>query len=118
MTLLGQPRKRTAAPVRLLRAESQPLTGTLLDISASGAFVEVEPAPDVGTAVEVELLATAGALRLRGQIVRTGQMKRELHHPAMEHLIVRVPGVGLRFDALAAEQRLRLGQFLSTLEEG
>ncbi len=38
-------------------------------------------------------------------------------HPRIAHLVVRVPGVGLRFEALAAEQSARLGRFLSALEE-
>ncbi|HUB07553.1 MAG TPA: PilZ domain-containing protein [Myxococcales bacterium] len=115
----AQTRKRTTTPVRIHRSGTEPLAATLLDISPSGAFVELEAPLEVGTPLEVELQIPAdGALRLAGTVVRQGRMAKPMPHPKIEHLVVRVPGVGLRFEGLAANQTLQLGQFLSTLEEG
>lgn len=44
-------------------------------------------------------------------------MDKSLRHPDVEHLLVSVPGVGIRFTPLAPDQSTQLSQFLSTLEE-
>jgi hypothetical protein len=49
--------------------------------------------------------------------VRAGRMHKPVRHATLEHLVVRVSGVGLRFNGLAAEESVLLGQFLSKLEE-
>lgn len=90
----------------------------LLDISSSGAFVELAGAVEIGSAVTVRLpTSLTSPLDLAGKVVRKGKMDKSLRHPDVEHLLVSVPGVGIRFTPLQPEQSTQLSQFLSTLEE-
>jgi autonomous glycyl radical cofactor GrcA len=113
-------RLRTAQAVQLVPPAGDPIEAMLLDISRSGAFLELASPIDVGVAIEVRLPASAPEttpLQLAGTVVRKGKMDKALRHPVLEHLIVRVPGVGIRFAPLAPEQSTQLLQFLALLEE-
>ncbi len=111
-------RQRTAQAVQLQPPAGAPVEARLLDISRSGAFLELAASLEVGATIEVRLPPSReGPLQLAGTVVRKGKMDKPLRHPEVEHLLVRVPGVGIRFAPLAPEQSIRLLQFLSLLEE-
>ncbi len=110
-------RLRTAQAVQLISPGGERIEAMLLDISRSGAFLELAGPVEVGSAVQVRLPSSTPPLELAGTVVRKGKMDKPLRHPEVEHLIVCVPGVGIRFAPLAPEQLTQLSQFLSLLEE-
>lgn len=111
-------RLRTAQAVQVISPAGERLEAMLLDISRSGAFLELAGPVEVGAAVQVRLpTSDAAPLELKGTVVRKGKMDKPLRHPEVEHLIVSVAGVGVRFAPLAPEQLTQLSQFLSLLEE-
>jgi autonomous glycyl radical cofactor GrcA len=111
-------RLRTAQAVQLVPMAGEPIEAMLLDISRSGAFLELAGSIEVGSTIQVRLpTSPTTPLQLTGTVVRKGRMDKPLRHPDVEHLLVRVPGVGIRFAPLAPEQSTLLLQFLSLLEE-
>lgn len=113
-------RLRTAQAVQLVPTAGGPIEAMLLDISRSGAFLEVASPLELGATIQVRLPALdpeAATLQLAATVVRKGRMDKPLRHPDVEHLIVRVPGVGIRFGPLAPEQSTDLLKFLALLEE-
>ncbi len=108
-------------PVRL-RVEvclpgGRTVPGTVLDLSRSGAFVELEERPEVGTSVELRFIgAGLGGLAIAARVARRGRFPRELQGEAAEHLLVRVPGVGVHFGSLAADVKRQIASFIGQSE--
>ncbi|MHB1843569.1 MAG: PilZ domain-containing protein [Deltaproteobacteria bacterium] len=112
-------RRRLRLPVEVTLPDGTALDGTLHDLSRSGAFVELEEALDPGTALELCIRGhtSIAGLSLRARVVRRGRFPKELASPTVEHLLVRVPGVGVHFGPLAAEASEQLSSYLAQMED-
>jgi len=100
--------RRAARLTARIEAGSLRARGRLKDISRSGLFVSVHPAPEVDAEVRVVLRIPAAAggrgLAARGRVVRRVEDDPE------SHLIA---GIGLRFVDLGADDAARIDRFVA-----
>ncbi len=84
--------------------------GTIYEVSAGGAFLEVSPLPAVGTEVEVIITRTDGARLLMRAAVR--YYASGLQGPRG------LEGVGIEWTELGAEERAFVDEMLARAQEG
>ena len=117
-TLPDLRRRRTDWPALVLPPAGAPMPAVVLDISATGAFVELDPPLPPGTQLLLQVAPPGReTLSLRARVVREGRMDKPLSNPKVEHLLVRPRGVGLRFEKLGPEPARRLREALPPPEE-
>jgi hypothetical protein len=104
------------AELRLERAP--PLAVHVIDLSQRGAFVETETTAPSGAAAQLTLDLPEGRLRIEAVVARVGTALRDAVHPDLDALVVRAPGLGLRFVSLRERERLRLEALLAQVREG
>jgi hypothetical protein len=95
-----------------------PVAVHVIDLSQRGAFVETEATAPSGEAARLTLDLPDGPLRIEAVVAREGTALREAVHPDLDTLVVRAPGLGLRFVSLREAERQRLEAFLAQVREG
>lgn len=93
--------------------------GRVLELSASGAFVQTELEVEFGQALRVyfDLPGSDDPFFADGKVARIGKGQYDVKHPSVENLIVLRPGVGVRFTGLPEGEEGRLHGFLELLDE-
>jgi len=92
------------------------LQADLVDLSLTGAFVELASPFADGTRLRLRLpLPGPEPLVAEATVVRTGTCARFIAHPRVENLMVSVSGNGLLFDELEDGQAERLQEYLDSV---
>ena len=105
-------RLRLDLAAQLVLGSAAPVCVHVIDLSTRGAFVETDAAAQPGASAQLRCELSEGELRLDAVVVREGSSLRDAVHPELDALVVRVPGVGLRFVSLRKGERLRLAALL------
>jgi hypothetical protein len=89
----------------------------VVDLAVGGAFCETDRRAPAGAAARLTLDLPEGPLTVDAVVTRSGTALRAALHPDLDQLVVRAPGVGLRFLSLRADARKRLEAFLTAVRE-
>jgi len=111
-------RQRVALTGALRLGDASALPVHIVDLSAGGAFCETDHRAHAGGPAQLSLDLPDGALNLEAVVTRSGTALRGALHPELDGLVVRAPGIGLRFVSLRAAGRERLLAYLTAVREG
>lgn len=98
--------------------EGEEHAATMLDVSRTGAFVQTELDLQVGDSLLMRVALPGGdPVGFQVTVMRLGKTLRDMKHPRVSNLTIRVRGVGLQFDELPEDEVSRLEGFLELLDE-
>lgn len=99
--------------------DGRKLTGRVLELSASGAFVELDEDVAFGEPVRiyVDLPGGTDPFYADAEVSRLGKGLHDVPHPSVENLTVLREGVGVRFTRIPEDEQGRLLGFLELLDE-
>lgn len=89
----------------------------VVDLAVRGAFVETDRRAPAGSVARLTLDFPDGPLTVDAVVTRSGTALRSALHPELDQLVVRAPGIGLRFVSLRSDARARLESFLTAVRE-
>lgn len=89
----------------------------VVDLAVSGAFCETDRRAPAGAVARLTLDLPDGPLTLDAVVTRSGTALRGALHPELDQLVLRAPGMGLRFVSVRSDARQRLEQFLDAVRE-
>ncbi|MBS2029212.1 MAG: PilZ domain-containing protein [Deltaproteobacteria bacterium] len=89
----------------------------VVDLSVGSAFCETERRSPAGAAARLTLDLPEGSVTVDAVVTRSGTALRAALHPELDQLVVRAPGVGLRFLSVRSETRKRLEAYLTAVRE-
>lgn len=100
-----------------LTGEVQPVEGAsfavhVIDLSLEGAFVETDEQLEPGAAVALTLDLPGEVMTVEASVVRVDTTLRDAPHPELDALVVRAPGLGLRFHSVRSRDLRKIRTLL------
>lgn len=111
-------RYRAECPAEILVEGLAATPATALDLSEGGAFLETGAALPLQLSVKVVLSPPGRApMTVIGHVLRVGYTHRTIKHDELDHLVVRVAGLAVKFEPLEGQPARDLDAYLKTLPE-
>lgn len=90
----------------------------IVDLALGGAFCETDHRAPAGSAAQLTIDLPDEPLIVEAVVTRSGTALRVEQSPELDELVVRAPGIGLRFLSLRPDARRRLQRHLDSIREG